>query len=177
MSEFRKANIPHATYFVTLTVVGWIDIFTRKDYTDEIIKNLKYCQENKDLEIFAYVVMPSHIHLVCRRNKGLLNDLLRDFKSYTAKEILKKVQLHPQESRREWLLYMFKFFANRYAQNAEFMFWQKTNYPIELYSSAIIQQKIDYIHNNPVEAGIVTEANYYQYSSACGVSPLKVSCI
>ena len=118
MSEFRKANIPHATYFVTLTVVGWIDIFTRKDYTDEIIKNLKYCQENKDLEIFAYVVMPSHIHLVCRRNKGLLNDLLRDFKSYTAKEILKKVQLHPQESRREWLLYMFKFFAKRYAQNA-----------------------------------------------------------
>ena len=91
MSEFRKANIPHATYFVTLTVVGWIDIFTRRDYTDEIIKNLKYCQENKDLEIFAYVVMPSHIHLICRRNKGLLNDLLRDFKSYTAKEILKKV--------------------------------------------------------------------------------------
>ena len=177
MSEFRKANIPHATYFVTLTVVGWIDIFTRRDYTDEIIKNLKYCQENKDLEIFAYVVMPSHIHLVCRRNKGLLNDLLRDFKSYTAKEILKKVQLHPQESRREWLMYMFKFFANHHAQNAEYMFWQKTNFPIELYSPAIIQQKVDYIHNNPVEAGIVTEANYYQYSSACEVSPLKTNSI
>jgi putative transposase len=177
MSETRKANIPFSTYFVTLTVVGWIDVFTRRDYTDEIIKNLKYCQEKKDLEIFAYVVMPSHIHLICRRNKGLLSDLLRDFKSYTAKQILKMIEANPQESRKEWLMYMFKFFANRYAQNAEFMFWQKTNYPIELYSPAVIQQKLDYIHNNPVVAGIVIEPNFYQYSSACAVSPLMVSSI
>jgi REP element-mobilizing transposase RayT len=70
MSELRKANVPEATYFVTLTVVGWIDIFTRKEYSDEIIKNLAFCQEKKNLEIFEYVIMPSHIHLICRRNQG-----------------------------------------------------------------------------------------------------------
>lgn len=147
MSELRKANIPSATYFITLTVVGWIDVFTRKEYTDEIVKNLKFCQEKKDLEIFAYVIMPSHIHLVCRRNKGLLSELLRDFKSFTAKQLLKLIAENPQESRKEWLMYMFKFFANRHAQNSEFMFWQKTNHPTELFSADIIEQKVDYIHN------------------------------
>lgn len=175
MSELRKANIPEATYFLTLSVVGWIDVFTRKEYTDEIIKNLHFCQNHKDLEIFEYVVMPSHIHLICRRNKGLLNEWLRDFKSYTAKQILKMIQDNPQESRKEWLIYMFQFFAKRYVQNAEYMFWQKTNHPIELYSNKVIQQKIDYIHQNPVVAGIVTEPWYYLYSSACSDSPLKVS--
>lgn len=177
MSELRKANIPSATYFITLTVVGWIDVFTRKEYADEIVKNLKFCQEKKDLEIFAYVIMPSHIHLVCRRNIGLLSELLRDFKSFTAKQLLKLIAENPQESRKEWLRYMFKFFANRHAQNSEFMFWQKTNHPTELFSADIIEQKVDYIHNNPVIAGIVTEPNFYQYSSACLVSPLKVSSI
>jgi REP element-mobilizing transposase RayT len=175
MSELRKANVLEATYFVTLTVVGWIDIFTRKEYTDEIIKNLKFCQQNKNLEIFEYVIMPSHIHLICRRNQGLLNELLRDFKSYTAKQILQLVRDNPQESRKEWLVYMFQFFANRHAQNSENMFWQKTNHPIELYSNKVIQQKVDYLHQNPVAAGIVTEPCYYLYSSACADSPLKVS--
>ncbi|WP_428656306.1 REP-associated tyrosine transposase [Runella sp.] len=175
MSELRKATVPEATYFVTLTVVGWIDIFTRKEYSDEIIKNLKFCQQKKNLKIFEYVIMPSHIHIICRRNRGLLNELLRDFKSYTAKQLLQLIRDNPQESRKEWLDYMFQFFANRYAQNSEYMFWQKTNHPIELYSNRIIQQKIDYIHQNPVAAGIVTEPYYYLYSSACADSPLKVS--
>ena len=175
MSELRKANTPNATYFITLSVVGWLDVFTRPLYADEIIKNLKYCQTNKGLEIFEYVIMSSHIHLICRRNQGLLSDLLRDFKSYTAKQILKLIQENPQESRKEWLMYMFKFFANRYAQNAEYMFWQKTNHPTELYTPSVTQQKVDYIHNNPVAAGIVTDATYYLYSSACPQSPLEVS--
>jgi putative transposase len=175
MSELRKANVLEATYFVTLTVVGWIDVFTRKEYADEIIKNLKFCQQKKDLEIFEYVIMPSHIHLICRRNQGLLSELLRDFKSYTAKQILQLIRDNPQESRKEWLMYMFQFFANRHAQNSDNMFWQKTNHPIELYSNKVIQQKIDYIQQNPVAAGIVTERYYYLYSSACADSPLQVS--
>ena len=175
MSELRKANIPDATYFVTLTVVGWIDVFTRREYCDEIVKNLAYYQQKKGLEVFEYVIMPSHLHLICRRNEGVLSELLRDFKSYTAKRLLGLIQENEQESRKEWLMYMFHFFANRYAQNAEYMFWQKTNHPIELYSNKVIQQKVDYIHQNPVKAGIVTEPWYYLFSSACAESPLKVS--
>jgi putative transposase len=172
MSELRKANTHQSTYFVTLTAVGWIDIFTRQLYVEEIIKNLKFCQANKDLEIFEYVVMPSHIHMICRRKEGFLSDLLGEFKSFTAKEILKLIQANLQESRKEWLMYMFNFFANKYSQNANYMFWQKTSYPIEIFSKEMMEQKSTYIRYNPVVAGIVIEPEYYLYSSACSRSPL-----
>jgi putative transposase len=172
MSELRKANTHQSTYFVTLTVVGWIDVFTRQSYVDELIKNLKFCQANKELQIFEYVVMPSHIHMICRRKEGLLSELLKEFKSFTAKEILKLIDSNPQESRKEWLMYMFSFFAKRFVQNSNYMFWQKTSHPIEVYSNEIMKQKSTYIRYNPVVAGIVTEPEYYLYSSACISSPL-----
>lgn len=172
MSELRKANVPQSTYFITLTVVGWIDIFTRQAYVEDLIKNLKFCQANRDLEIFEYVVMPSHIHLICRRKEGLLSELLKDFKSFTAKEILRLIQENPQESRQEWLMYMFQYFAKRYVQNAKYMFWQKTSFPIEIYNKEIMEQKSRYIRTNPEAAGIVTDSTYYLYCSACANSPL-----
>lgn len=67
MSERRKASIEGAAYFLTFTVLGWVDVFTRKVLADEIIKNLHYCQRNKGLRIFAYVIMSNHLHLVVQR--------------------------------------------------------------------------------------------------------------
>lgn len=118
--------------------------------------------------------MPSHIHLVARCLKGNLNEVLRDFKSFTAKEILKMIEQEQGESRREWLLHMFGYFAKYKKQNDTYMFWDKTNYPIELNYPGIVDQKIDYIHNNPVEAGYVIDASSWYYSSACVASPLEV---
>ena len=173
MSELRKANTDYS-YFITLTVVGWIDIFTRKCYCDVVIDSWKYCMEQKGLEIFAYVIMPSHIHMVARSLNGDLNKILRDSKSFTSKKILGLIEQMPGESRREWLLYMFKYFAKYQKQNETYSFWQKTNHPIELDYPGIINQKMEYIHNNPVEAGYVTNPQSWYYSSACTVSPLKV---
>ncbi|MBS1568102.1 MAG: transposase, partial [Bacteroidetes bacterium] len=87
MSEIRKANVEGATYFVTFTVVGWVDVFTRKELADELVRNIRYCQEHKGMELFAYVIMSNHVHFVLRRREGLLADLLRDFKSFTAKQL------------------------------------------------------------------------------------------
>jgi putative transposase len=166
MSELRKAKTDHA-FFLTLTVVGWVDVFTRRDYRDIIIKNLKYCQSNEGLELYAFVIMSNHIHLVAKQNEGKLNELIGAFKSYTAKEILKAIWENKQESRKEWLIYLFKFFGKKSRQNKEYMFWEKTNYPTELFSNSVIDQKIEYIHNNPVSDGIVTDPESYVYSSAC----------
>jgi REP element-mobilizing transposase RayT len=174
MSEYRK-TYQGGLFFITLTVVGWIDIFTHKEYADIIVKNLEYCQKEKDLAIFAYVIMPSHIHLVVRRNEGLLSDWLRDFKSYTAKLIIKEIENGGFESRKEWLLHLFKYNAKFQAQNSKYMFWQKSNHPTDLFTEKVIQQKIDYIHQNPVVANIVTEESYYYYSSANPLSPLKMN--
>lgn len=173
MSELRKANTDHA-FFITLTVVGWIDVFTRKDYCDLIIKNFKYCQSDKGLQIFAFVIMSNHIHLVARHDEGKLNEIIGAFKSFTAKEILKSIAENKYESRQKWMLYLFKVFGKKYRQNKEYMFWEKTNHPIELFSNAVIDQKIDYIHNNPVAAGIVIDPESYVYSSACKVPILDV---
>jgi putative transposase len=173
MSELRKANTDY-TYFLTLTVVGWIDVFTRKRYNDIIIESLKFCAANKGMEIFGYVIMPSHVHLVVRSLKGNLNEILRDFKSFTAKAILEMIEKEEGESRREWLLHMFKYYANFQKQNSTYMFWQKTNHALELNYPHIVDQKIEYIHNNPVEAGYVTEPSAWYYSSACVMSPLEV---
>ena len=166
MSEFLKANESEAAYFVTLTVVDWIDVFTRKVYVDIVLHNLEHCRATKGLEIFAYVVMPSHLHLIVRRKEGLLSDVLRDFKSFTAKRLLEAIRDHPQESRKEWMLAEFGAAADRSAQNAHLMFWQKTSHPEELYSPAYYDQKAEYIRNNPVEAGFVTEPEHYAWISA-----------
>ncbi len=173
MSEFRKAS-SDKLYFITLTVVGWIDIFTRNEYKNIIVQNLKYCQENENLEIYSYVIMTNHIHLICRRVDNDLQKLLGRFKSYTAKEIIKAIENNPTESRKDWLLYLFKFYAKQNGVFDKNHFWQSANYPIELYSYEVIKQKENYIHLNPVRAGIVANEGGYLFSSASKNSPLKV---
>ena len=174
MSENRKA-FAGEIYFVTLTVVGWVDVFTRKSYCDILIKNLRYCQLNEGLEIYAYVIMSNHIHLIVKReSEKELTELLGRFKSFSAKEIIKAIEEKPEESRKEWLLHLFRFFAKKNKQYKNNHFWQYTNHPIELFTNSVIDQKIDYIHQNPVVDGIVAEDFQYIYSSANPDSFLQV---
>jgi putative transposase len=160
-------------FFVTLTVVGWIDVFTRREYCDCLVQNLKYCQEKKGLQLYAYCIMSSHVHLVAAAETGLLNFLLRDFKSYTAKQLLQQIADNPQESRKEWLLFLFRHFAKNKANTLN-QFWQHHNHPIDLTSHTMIDQKVEYIHRNPVVTGLVNEPQDYSYSSANPLSPLKI---
>jgi REP element-mobilizing transposase RayT len=171
MSELRKANTDYP-YFITMTVAGWIDVFTRKEYCDIIVDNLKYCQKNKGLKIFDYVIMPSHMHLIVQHAEKQLASVIRDFKSYSAKQIISKVDNSDYESRREWLLHMFRYQAKYKKQNKEYMFWQKSNYPVELSNQKIYAQKRNYIVNNPVESGLVTNPESWYYSGSCFQSPL-----
>ena len=161
-------------YYVTLTIVGWIDVFTRKEYVYEIMKNIKHCQENKGLELYAYVIMSSHIHMIAKAQDGKLNILLGHFKSFTSKQLIKQIEENEQESRKEWLMHMFRFFGKGNSQNEEFQFWQNGNHAIELWSSEVINQKIEYLHNNPVKQGIVAYPEDYLYSSANESSEIKV---
>ena len=153
-------------YFVTIIVVDWIDVFTRKNHKMAIVESLKYCQEHKGLEIFAWCLMPSHLHLIIRaKGENNLSDILRDFKKFTSKELIRLIQEEP-ESRREWMLDKFEF-AGRYNPKIKnFKFWQEGNHPVELYSPPFTKQKLDYIHNNPVEEMFVTEPHEYLFRSA-----------
>ena len=119
--------------------------------------------------------MPSHIHLIAKTEGDVsLSDMLRDFKSYT-KQIIKMIEESPTKSRREWLLYMFEFYGNKNAHNVKYQFWQQNNHAFDLFSNKFIDQKVNYIHNNPVEARIVTEPHFYVYSSAYQFTDLKLA--
>ena len=158
----------NSIYFLTLTVVDWVDTFTREEYRQIIIDSLKYCQKEKGLEIYCWCLMSNHLHLITagkENGRFTLSDILRDFKKYTSKAIVQKIKDIP-ESRRKWLLDRFEF-AGRYNKKIEFYkFWQDGNEPKDVYSAEFLQQKIEYIHNNPVRAGWVNEPQHYKYSSA-----------
>lgn len=128
MSELRKTD-GDGLFFVTLTIAGWVDVFTRPVYVEELLKNLRFCQEERGLELYAYVIMSSHLHLIARRNDGDLTELLGRFKSTTSKKLLKLIAEHEHESRREWLLYLFEYFAQPLKQQENYMFWQKNQPP------------------------------------------------
>jgi REP element-mobilizing transposase RayT len=170
----RNASTDHL-YFVTLTVVDWIDVFTRRLYNDFLVENLAWNQQHKKLNIYAYVIMTNHIHMVANVTDGSLGDVLRDFKTYTSKELFKLIKENEQESRRDWMLHAFERAGKYNPLNKNHQFWQNGNYPVLLYSPAVIDQKIDYIHDNPVRAGFVGSPHEFWYSSANADSPLKMS--
>ena len=158
-----------ALYYLTFATIGWVDIFTRKRYKDIIVESLQYCQKEKGLELYSWVLMSNHIHLIAKATEGYqLSAIIRDFKRHTSKMIVQSIENEP-ESRREWLLPLLQKVGTEKGQNHQL--WRNDNHPIELYSNNVINQKTDYIHNNPVVNGIVLKAEDYLYSSAknyCG---------
>lgn len=160
--KIRDQKKPH---FLTFTVVGWIDVFSRKCYRDLLLENLRYCVLNKGMIIYGYVVMSNHVHLVIQSSNGLLSDLIRDYKKYTSKTILHMIK-NGSESRREWMLDCFSKTNVTHNRNKNYQFWQYGNHPEEIYSSKFLWSKLDYIHLNPVRAAIVSRASAYTYSSA-----------
>ncbi|MCL2593328.1 MAG: transposase [Defluviitaleaceae bacterium] len=150
----------------------WIDIFTRQVYRDIVIDSLRFCQQNKGLEVYAFVVMSNHIHLLLRSFPGKLSDTIKEFKSFTAKQILETIQTEP-ESRRDWMLNLFEFSAKQHKRNSKYQVWTHENHAEIIYSDKFIEQKINYIHENPVQAGIVEKAEDYLYSSARNYADLS----
>lgn len=151
-------------YFLTFQVVGWVDIFTRKIYREIVLKNLLYCQENKGLNLFAYVIMSNHIHLVAQSEYESLSGIIRDFKSYTGKKILEAIQ-DPTESRRDWMKLVFEYHGKD-KNHQTYQVWTRDNHAEHVFSQKFIDQKVNYIHNNHVRAGIVSRPEDYLYSSA-----------
>jgi REP element-mobilizing transposase RayT len=160
--KIRDQSLPH---FITATVVDWVDVFTRKTYRDIVMDCLDFCIREKGMVLYGYVIMSNHIHMVVQSSNGELSNLIRDFKKFTATRILEKIQSEP-ESRREWMLERFKLAAENHSRNKNYQFWKYGNHPEEIYSNTFMWSKLDYIHLNPVRAGIVEKASHYIYSSA-----------
>jgi putative transposase len=161
-----KIRNKEGIHFITFAVVEWVDVFTRKDYRDIIIESIRHCQKEKGLLLHAWCLMSNHIHLVISAEKNDAGDILRDFKKFTSKQIIKAITEHTGESRKDWMLEIFKKAGEQNSRNTNYQFWRQDNQPKELYSAGFTVQKLNYIHNNPVEAGIVDKPEDYIYSSA-----------
>lgn len=162
--KIRNQNNLH---FLTMTVVDWLDVFTRWQYKDLIVESIKYCQAEKGLVICAYVIMSNHLHLIAYAKDGFkLSNTVRDFKKFTAKKIIATIQANKRESRRRWLMEYFRSNGEQNENNKTFQFWIQDNHPIELISPKWINQKLNYIHLNPVRSKIVDRPEAYWYSSA-----------
>ena len=158
----------YGTYFMTFTFVGWIDLLSRKELRDLMVESLSYCQDHKGLVINAYVLMSSHMHMICRANEDSdgLSRIIQDFKKYTAKEIIKWIENDKRESRADWLKVVMKYHAKHQKNKSTYQVWQRSNQPKSCLHPRFTLQKINYIHNNPVVAGYVDEPYEYVYSSA-----------
>jgi REP element-mobilizing transposase RayT len=165
----------YTLHYLTLTVVGWVDVFTRDAYRQVIIESLEYCQKHKGLHLCSFVLMSNHLHLIAyaepvsnsvrgETSTGLSN-ILRDFKKFTGKKIIDLIQTIA-ESRSEWMLMVFAYHAKYNKRNRKYQFWQQHNHPIELFNPHWINQKILYVHLNPVRNKLVEKPEHYRYSSA-----------
>ena len=165
MSKANRIGTPNSVYFVTFTVVYWIDAFTRPVYKDMLIENLKFYRDTRGLIIYSFVIMTNHVHLILRSPNEPLSDIIRDYKRWTSRKMRELMQAEV-ESRRKWMFNLFSWAGTHNTNNNDYQFWQQDNHPKHIYSVPFGLQKLNYIHQNPVKAKIVARAEDYIYSSA-----------
>ena len=166
MSKKYKFLDNDQLYFVSFSIVHWIDLFIRNEYKDILLESFTYCINNKGMELYGYCIMTSHVHLIIGTTKIPLSDIMRDMKKHTSSRLKKMILSHSAESRREWMLNMMRESGIKNSNNKDFQLWRQDNHPIELNHAKILYQKLNYMHHNPVEAGFVEREEDWLYSSA-----------
>ena len=142
-------------------------MFTRNEYKDILLDSLRYCQKEKGMELYAWCIMSNHIHLIFSSVKEEKPELiLGSFKRFTSKAIVAAIKENPRESRKEWLLEKFEEAGRKSSNVKQHQLWRHDNKPIELWSNKVIDEKLNYIHNNPLESGFVADTIDWKYSSA-----------
>ncbi|PKR80873.1 transposase [Brumimicrobium salinarum] len=174
MSRNYRFRNPSALFFLSFSVVEWLDVFTRNQYKDILIDSLRFCQNEMGLEIYAWCIMTNHVHLVFRRIEDIPpGQLLGSFKRQTSMTVVKTIKENDKESRKENLLKTIQRNGSKNSNVKYNQFLRQGNKLIQLWSNFVIAQKIRYIHNNPVEQGLVFRPEDYPYSSAVDYSGEK----
>ncbi len=174
MATSNRINGSTEPQFLTTTVTGWVDLFTRPIYKDCLVDSLNYCIVNKGLHVHAFVIMTNHVHLIASAEEAIdLASIIHDFKSFTSRTLLKLIQ-DTSESRRVWMLRKFAHMAKLNGRSEGHALWQSYYHSRDIFSHKFMMQKLNYIHKNPVRAGIVLRPEDYVYSSAVDYAGGKV---
>ena len=148
-------------YFITASVIGWNHLFTSPTYIDIPLNSLAWLQQQKRILLFAFVIMPSHLHAIIKPVSDSIGAAVQQFGSFTAHEMLKRLRQDNQKD----LLNLFQ--QNRRDRRHEHSIWQDIQAK-NIFSMDVLQQKLEYIHQNPVakEWNLVKDRADYPYSSA-----------
>lgn len=148
-------------YFVTCSVVDWLSIFSISGVAQIILDSLKFHQQHRGLTLYAYVVMEDHIHLVIQSD--YLEKNMRTFKSFTARQIIDLLKTRGND----FYLHKLRDLKLSHHKGSEFQCWQEGYHPKQIISDKMMIQKIEYVHNNPVQRGYVDNPRDWIHSSAC----------
>ncbi len=160
-SSYKFSEDATELYFVTLTIVEWIPIFAKQKYCEIIIENLEFYRKEQGIKVHFLVIMPDHIHLILSSENNL-GSIIHNLKSYTAKEIIQNLK----HDKRKWILNLLKYYKKQHKTGSNFQVWQEGSHPEMITSTPMLNQKISYIHFNPVKAGFVSSPEDWRYSSA-----------
>ena len=147
-------------HFITSTIIEWIPVFTSQKYFDILIASMSYCREEKNLSIFAYVILDDHFHAVCQAPE--LSKTIQSLKRHTAKCILDQLE----KDHRKWMLNLFAYYKKMHKTSSEHQVWQDGFHPQEIMNEEMLVNKIEYIHYNPVRRGLVKKPKHWIFSSA-----------
>jgi len=144
--------------FFTATNLEWKKLLEPDKYKKLIIGSLRFMVKDKRIKLYAFVIMPNHIHLIWQMEAGIDPVAVqRDFLKYTAQKIKADLRtFHP------YVLSLFKVEA----KDRHYQFWERNPLSIEIRTRRMLLQKLDYIHRNPVRAGCCALPEQYLYSSA-----------
>ena len=159
--SYRIIDQGHQPHFLTMSVVGKVPIFTNSGYMNVIVNALKFYQKEHQLKVYAFVIMDNHLHVIvsCQND---LSELMRLLKSYIAKEMLTFLS----HDSRPWILNLLNELKKKHKKSSTYQFWEEGNHPKLIQGMEMFNQKVEYIHNNPVKRGLVEKPEHWIYSSA-----------
>ncbi len=166
MSRKYKFGDNDKLYFISFSVVYWIDVFVRDEYRNIVVESWRFCQQNKGLEIYGWCIMTSHVHMIVGTKNRPLDKIIGEMKSFISTRLRRAIAAHTGESRKEWMVWMMERAGKKNGNNNDWQFWQQNNKPLEIPDANMFYQKLNYIHHNPVEAGFVRKGEDWKYSSA-----------
>jgi REP element-mobilizing transposase RayT len=152
----------HALYFLTFTIVHWLPVFISEEPCRIVTESLNFCHHNKGLRINAFVIMPTHLHLIAfdeTFDADRLQRALADFRKFTGRQLADYCASHLPDVFSD-------VFRKEAGEDRERRFWQSSRHPEAIFSQPFWEQKVDYIHANPVTAGLVHQADHWRFSSA-----------
>ncbi len=158
-SSYKILNTDYP-YYITSTIVDWINIFDNEKYFELLFNNFVFYQSKYNIEVIAYVIMKNHFHMILKSEE--IEIAIQSLKSYTAKQILYELESDSKFS----ILNILNQRKASYKKESEYQVWQEGYHPQEMSNNLILKQKIEYIHYNPVRKGYVETPEDWKYSSA-----------